>query len=206
MVYQFTNGKRDREKRLLGLDFPLARWEHAAVSSLYLAITQPADVEPSKGPVYCDPLNRCVVLIAEEQPLLREHACDLLQHTGYAILSTSSSHEVLSISHSVERILDLVIIDSPLDGMSGFEICRNITSIRANIKILMLSRLPILESAAAHRGITFLQKPFRGVVFKERVRQLLDSDPTPGSRTDDDGQNKRVKGATILEFHKRHSA
>jgi len=69
-----------------------------------------------------------------------------------------------------------------MPGMNGRELATHITAQRPEIRVLFMSGYT--ENAIGHDGlldvgINLLQKPFSLPSLKERVRELMDSEPTP---------------------------
>jgi DNA-binding response OmpR family regulator len=116
------------------------------------------------------------ILLAMEQPLAREYAAALLRSEGYNVFATSKGETAISISQKTAGEIDLLITDAQIDSINGFQLAHEILQQRPTTKILMMSKVPVLENAAAHRGFGFLRKPFSAVVFKRRVREVLASD------------------------------
>src|SRR5215831_11160234 len=92
------------------------------------------------------------VLIAEGQPLLLDYLTRLLEGENYQVLSVQGSDEALFIPASTTRGLDLLVTDSKVDSATGFQIADRILRESPGIKVLMISSIPLLESAAVHRG------------------------------------------------------
>jgi len=116
-----------------------------------------------------------VILLAMEQPLAREYAAALLRTEGYKVFATSKGDAAISLSQETAGRIDLLITDSTIDPMSGFELVHEILRQRPATKILLMSSVPVLETAAVHRGFGFLRKPYLAVDFKRRVREVLRS-------------------------------
>ena len=120
--------------------------------------------------------HKRTILIAEGQPLLREYLPRLLLDPGYQLLSASDGNDAISIAANLTQHLDLLVTDSQVGSITGFQIGDRLLQENPGAKVLMISTISVLESAALRRGFEFLRKPFGRVAFMSRVRELLQGD------------------------------
>jgi CheY-like chemotaxis protein len=64
------------------------------------------------------------ILNVNDQPALRKIATRILSEAGYHILEASSGEEALAITRTDHP--DLVLLDVRMEGMDGFEVCRQL--------------------------------------------------------------------------------
>lgn len=69
------------------------------------------------------------ILIIEDSPTTRRMLKDFLEKRGYEVSSAASGEE--GISKAQRELPHLIIIDTVLPGMDGFEVCRQIRGIPA---------------------------------------------------------------------------
>lgn len=114
------------------------------------------------------------ILIAEDDPAIREGLVDLLESEGFAVTTAVDGTKALEAFHGVH--FDLIILDIMMPGKSGFDVCRTIR--RAD------NRTPILFLTAKGEEIDkvlglelgaddYLTKPFGLRECIARVRALL---------------------------------
>ena len=113
------------------------------------------------------------IALAEDEPLVREELCDMLQSAGYGIFAPES------FDNAADSLLaeapDLVILDINLPGASGFQICRDIKS-KSSVPVLVLTSRDQLrdELQALNLGADeFLTKPCRRERLLARVSNVL---------------------------------
>jgi DNA-binding response OmpR family regulator len=94
---------------------------------------------------------------------------------GYNVFATSKGDTAISISQKTAGEIDLLITDAQIDSINGFQLAQEILQQKPTTKIMMMSKVPVLENAAVHRGFGFLRKPYSAVALKRRVREVLAS-------------------------------
>ena len=122
------------------------------------------------------------ILLVEDETNLRRLAHQYLEKQGYLILEAEDGAAALQIVAGHKGKIDLLLTDVVMPGMNGRELAMHITAQRPDIRVLYMSGYT--ENAIGHGGlldvgINLLQKPFSLPTLKERVRELMDSEPTP---------------------------
>jgi PAS domain S-box-containing protein len=122
------------------------------------------------------------ILLVEDEPNLRRLAQQYLEKQGYRILEAEDGAAALQIAAGHQGKIDLLLTDVVMPGMNGRELATQITAQRSEVRVLYMSGYT--ENAIGHdglleAGINLLQKPFSLPALKERVRELLDSEPIP---------------------------
>lgn len=121
-------------------------------------------------------ITAAMLLIVDDEPLVRKLLKMLLEDQGYRTLTASSGEEALAIVE--QQPPDLILLDIMMPGMDGYEVARKLKSDKsmANIPIIMLSALG--EHSARILGLEagaedFLNKPVESAELWLRVRNLL---------------------------------
>jgi CheY-like chemotaxis protein len=122
------------------------------------------------------------ILIVEDEVNLRRLARQYLERQGYKILEAEDGAAALQIVDGHEGAIDLLLTDVIMPGMNGRELAAQVVKLLPNIRVLYMSGYA--ENAVGHdgtidAGINLLQKPFSLPALKDRVRELLDSEPIP---------------------------
>jgi|SRR5579883_3009996 len=133
---------------------------------------------PEDHPVALPDLQRLgvresVILVADDDALIRNLVTLLLQHDGYFVLSASDGHEGLELSRKYPGVIDLLITDMEMPRMNGTDLCGHLMEERPGIKVLVMSGQDIKEILRQNANMPFLPKPFRGEALKAKVRSLL---------------------------------
>ena len=136
------------------------------------------------------------ILLVEDEIHLRRLARQYLENQGYKILEAEDGAAALQIVDGHKGSIDLLLTDVIMPGMNGRELARQISRLLPNIRVLYMSGYT--ENAIGHdgmldAGINLLQKPFSLPSLKDRVREVLDSEPIPGEIA-----NPAMSGTSIV--------
>jgi PAS domain S-box-containing protein len=120
------------------------------------------------------------ILLVEDEANLRRLARHYLETQGYKILEAEDGAAALQIVDGYRGTIDLLLTDVIMPGMNGRELATHITQLLPAVHILYMSGYT--ENAVGHdgtldAGISLLQKPFSLPALRERVREVLDSEP-----------------------------
>jgi PAS domain S-box-containing protein len=137
------------------------------------------------------------ILLVEDEIHLRRLARQYLENQGYKILEAEDGAAALQIVDGHKGTIDLLLTDVIMPGMNGRELARQISRLLPNIRVLYMSGYT--ENAIGHDGmldpgINLLQKPFSLPSLKDRVREVLDSEPIPGDIAIPDRSGSSVAG------------
>ncbi len=122
------------------------------------------------------------ILLVEDEGNLRRLARQYLATQGYKILEAADGAAALQIAAGYKGTIDLLLTDVIMPGMNGRELAASISSSRPDVRVLYMSGYT--ENAIGHNGlldagINLLQKPFSLPALKDKVREVLDSEPIP---------------------------
>ena len=112
-----------------------------------------------------------VILIAEDDAVVRSIAQILLEAAGYIVLTANDGADALNISRQYPSTIHVLLSDVDMPNIDGSQLREQILFERPEIRVLLMSAQ--LESSAEE--IPVLRKPFSPAVLVERVRQLLHS-------------------------------
>jgi CheY-like chemotaxis protein len=118
------------------------------------------------------------VMVAEDEPVVREIVASLLRGLGYDTLEAASAEEALA-ALSAHRI-DVLVSDIDLPDLNGVELAGRLAAKSPATKVLFMSGYGdegSLPSGIPH-GSAFMQKPFTGPALAQKVRDMLDATPS----------------------------
>lgn len=117
-----------------------------------------------------------VVLVVEDEPVIRMILKDYLQGEGYHVLVAEDGEQAFKILASKPH-LDLIVTDFRLPGgISGVQIAEPAVKLRPDLKVIFISGYPaeILESGSPiARKAPILAKPFDLYTLGEQIREML---------------------------------
>jgi two-component system cell cycle sensor histidine kinase/response regulator CckA len=119
------------------------------------------------------------VLLVEDEDMVRKLASELLEETGYVVLSASGGEEAINFATTHTDRIDLLITDVVMPKMSGKEVAEQLKKIHPETKVLFMSGYT--DEAIVHHGIVdsniaFIQKPFSEHALAHKIREVLDSE------------------------------
>jgi|WetSurMetagenome_2_1015567.scaffolds.fasta_scaffold00497_2 two-component system, cell cycle sensor histidine kinase and response regulator CckA len=121
--------------------------------------------------------NPEVVLIAEEDDIVRSLNKRFLEKSGYIVLEARDGDETLQIFSSNVRKIDLLVLDMIMPKKNGKEIFDAIRVIRPSMKFLFISGYTseyFNERTELGDGIELMLKPVSPRVLLNKVREILD--------------------------------
>ncbi len=116
--------------------------------------------------------GREVVLLVEDEPLVRNLATNGLALHGYRVLSAPTPADALRLAREHQGPIDLLVTDVVMPGMSGRQLAEEFKVLRPGAPIVFMSGY---TDAALDPGARFLQKPFTPAALARVVRETLDA-------------------------------
>jgi CheY-like chemotaxis protein len=123
------------------------------------------------------------VLFVDDEKSLADIGKEMLERFGYRVTPRTSSVEALELLKAKPDEFDLVITDMTMPNMSGFELTKEIITLRPDMPIILCTGFSetITEASAKAAGIrAFLMKPVTLDDLTRTVREVLD----PEARSD----------------------
>src|SRR5262245_2934127 len=147
------------------LFFPLASArEQAAEASIE---AQPREPRPA---------GQETLLIAEDEPAVRNLVASALRNDGYKLLLAASAEEALAIADAHRGAIDLLLTDAMMPGRSGVELAAILVERYPRLRAIIMSgyteeTLPVGDGSVR---VAMLQKPFTPRDLRRRIRDALD--------------------------------
>jgi len=120
------------------------------------------------------------ILVAEDQPELRELLEMSLSAYGYKPIITEDIDEALRILADRTQHIDLLLTDVTMPRMSGVDLAKHAVALRSDLKVLFMSgHTPDPEHRAlfTNNGSVYLQKPFTPQELATRIALVLKIQP-----------------------------
>ncbi|PZR82887.1 MAG: hypothetical protein DLM68_15345 [Hyphomicrobiales bacterium] len=115
---------------------------------------------------------RCVVLIVEDEPLVRLTGADLLAEAGFEVLEASNADEALRILEATAAVR-VVFSDVEMPGsLDGFGLARHICQCWPGIGIVLTSGHRIPAETIPSEG-RFLPKPYDGQALVRHIEEIV---------------------------------
>jgi len=136
------------------------------------------------------------ILLVEDETNLRRLARQYLETQGYKILEAEDGAAALQIVDGHQGTIDLLLTDVIMPGMNGRELAARIGNLLPEMRVLYMSGYTenaVGQDGTLDAGVNLLQKPFSLPALKDRVREVLDSEPIPLAAMPSSGVNALEK-------------
>jgi nitrogen-specific signal transduction histidine kinase/CheY-like chemotaxis protein len=117
------------------------------------------------------------ILVAEDEPDLRELTRIFLQGYGYTVLEAASAELALEKADKSAEPIHLLLTDVIMPGMSGRQLAEKILFKHPQTKIIYMTGYTddmVVQHKVLEPGVQLLQKPFTKVELGRKVRATLD--------------------------------
>ena len=111
------------------------------------------------------------VLLADDEPPLREAIAEYLRGAGHEVLESHSAHDALETARIHTGGIDVLLTDIVMPGLRGTELARKVEDLHPEVHVIYMSGYAqSLPEAQIPQGAAFLQKPFRFAALAEQLK------------------------------------
>lgn len=141
-------------------------------------------------------MSQATVLVAEDDPTLREALCETLELAGYQVESASDGKSALEIMQ--HKSVGMVVSDVQMRPMDGHELMTQVKNTYPSIPVLLMTAYGNIEkavSAMRDGAVDYLAKPFEAKMLVEKVEQAvlnLDQDAEHEGVVADDSKSRKL--------------
>jgi signal transduction histidine kinase/CheY-like chemotaxis protein len=123
-----------------------------------------------------------VILLVEDEDMVRGLARMILETSGYVVIEASNGREGLTMCETNEGPIDLLLSDVVMPELSGRELAELAVKLRPGMKVMFMSGYThdIILKEGVQKGTAFLPKPFTPAELAQKVRETLDADAKSG--------------------------
>jgi CheY-like chemotaxis protein len=121
--------------------------------------------------------HRATVLVAEDEPMVRDLVQRILGRAGYEVLVAADGLAALKLAERHAAVIELLVTDVVMPNLGGRDLARRILATHPRLPVLFLSGYAhdsddLLAVPAPAKD--FLQKPFANARLLEAVEELLE--------------------------------
>ena len=118
-------------------------------------------------------VHQSVILVADDEPPMRNLVTLLLLNHGYVVTSAADGHEGLELSRKYLGKIDLLITDVEMPRMNGTDLAGHLLEERPEIKVMVMSGKDMNEIVSQNINMPFLPKPFDEQTLRARITEVL---------------------------------
>lgn len=119
-------------------------------------------------------LRSATILLADDEPGIREAAGTILHQAGYKVLSAADGRDALHIYMDKHEEIDLVILDLNMPELSGRDVLESLTLINPDVRVIIATGYITPEERAGLKGVVeVLEKPFEFDELLQKVRSVI---------------------------------
>jgi len=122
------------------------------------------------------------ILLVEDQALVREVTCQILDSAGYVVLEADDAVDAMSIFLRNSGNIHLLLTDVVMPGKTGYVLAEELGALCPEMKIIFMSgygERVALGMAHQEPRMSHLSKPFSVQALLWKVRDLLDEKNSP---------------------------
>ena len=137
-----------------------------------------APVEPASPAGQTAARGTETILVAEDEPMLRELVRELLRQTGYRVLEAANGVEALKVWDEHNGEIDLLLTDMVMpEGLSGRELAQQLKSRSPDLPVIYTSgySAEVMGEDADLTGMHFLAKPYQAPQLMKLVADCLEA-------------------------------
>jgi two-component system, cell cycle sensor histidine kinase and response regulator CckA len=117
------------------------------------------------------------ILLAEDEPALREITRDILEEHGYTVIEAGSGDGALKLAREHPGDIGLLLTDVVMPRMGGRELAERLVRQRPRLQVMFMSGYT--DDAVVRHGVlatsaAFIQKPFGSESLLAKIREVLE--------------------------------
>ena len=116
------------------------------------------------------------ILLVEDEPTVRKLLREVLERSGYVVLTCAHPEEAIETCRRHTGSIDLLLTDVVMPGMNGQEMAKRIVERRPELRVVFMSGYTehvLLQDGHLGPRIEYLQKPFSLQILRERLVRVL---------------------------------
>src|SRR3954447_407351 len=139
------------------------------------------------------PPPRPLILVVEDEPLVRETSIDILQEAGFRVIEASDADEAFGLlRHRPDVEVVLTDVDMP-GSIDGFEFARLAAQGWPDVRVLVISGKTTPRPGDLPQHAVFLPKPYEPESLIALLKQLADRKiPNDASVDDNAGASSKM--------------
>lgn len=145
------------------------------LDELKSAFRQLCEDERTAAPPVASGYGRRLVLLADDEPSIRNFGRTVLEKAGYEVLLAADGPAAIEAFRCHREAVSAAVLDYAMPGMTGVEAFRELRSLRPDLPVLFCSGYVPPDAAERLRraGVSIVGKPFLPEELVAAVGRLL---------------------------------
>jgi CheY-like chemotaxis protein len=120
-------------------------------------------------------VNPPVVLLVEDESMVRQVTREVLTHAGYMVLECGSAREAVQLARQHAGRIDVLLTDVVMPGMNGADLACYLQSLQPDLITILMSGYAQSDIAQAisRTAAIHIQKPFTVNILLTRIGEAL---------------------------------
>ncbi len=117
-----------------------------------------------------------VVLLAEDETVVRAFVAKALEKYGYTVLQAANGIEALAVLESHQGPIHMLLTDLMMPNLNGRELAQHFNRLRPDSRVLFMSGHTddiIFQQDLMAEGVSFIQKPFTASQLAKAMMEVL---------------------------------
>jgi PAS domain S-box-containing protein len=130
--------------------------------------------------------NDELVLVVDDEPIIRRTAKSMLERYGYTVVLAEDGKEGVELFEVLGGKVAVVLLDMTMPVMNGEDAFRRLKSIDPNVKVILSSGYNEVETIRRFTGkglAGFVQKPYSSAGLAEKLKSVLSGDQSAPARS-----------------------
>jgi len=156
--------------------------EHGTTFRILLPATQATALAPEAKGGAPQPGGSEVILVVEDDKLVRDTVCAVLGRSGFRVLSADGGAQARQVALAEPGHIDLLLSDVVMPHQDGLSVAKELLSLRPGLRVLFMSgyaETAVLQNGVLVPGIELIEKPFTPRALVEKVRGVLSRPQSP---------------------------
>jgi CheY-like chemotaxis protein len=116
--------------------------------------------------------SKKIVLVVDDDALVRNLLVAVVEASGCAALEASNGLDAMKTFKRSDSVISLLITDFLMPGMDGRELIERLTSKQPNLKAILVSGLPEVDSGTVP-GVRLVRKPCGMNELKNAIEDVI---------------------------------
>jgi CheY-like chemotaxis protein len=116
------------------------------------------------------------VLVVDDEQLVRDVTCQMLQSFGFSVLSADGGNSAIAEFERHSTAIDVVVLDMTMPDMSGDQVLIELRKRRDGVRVLLCSgysESDVVARIGSDGRCAFLQKPYTITALIDKIQQVL---------------------------------